>query len=201
MPLGSGRGFSLLEAMVAVAMLACTVLAVTGMVSLAQGQTVRCIHEQQAQQVVANTVEDLRSLPFLRVGQAVAAGEGHADLMLTVFPHACISRNHDSAFYCPEGTPEWPAGTFVSSSPGPLGSLTTAATFVRSTPLGWVPLPEPLVGGFVADQATEVPGPALRVTVSLAWSEAGRACRTSITRVFTAAELPTGAVTRQAAWR
>lgn len=201
MPLRSGRGFSLLEAIVAVGILACTVLAVTGMVSLAQGQTVRCSHEQQARQVVANAVEDLRALPFLRSSPASVAGQGGEDLVGTVFPHARVSQNSDTAYYSPEGSEEWPAGSFISSCQASCGYLTMAATFVRSTPLGWVPLSEPLVCGFLADQASELPGPALRVTVSLAWNEAGRARCASITRVFTAAELPSSSVTRQAAWR
>ena len=93
--------------------------------------------------------------------------------MGTVFPHARVSLNRDTAYYCPGGTAEWPAGSFISSCQEPFGSLTMAATFVRSTPLGWVPLPEPLVCGFLAEQATVLPGSALRVTVSLAWSRSG----------------------------
>ena len=201
MPLKGGRGFSLLEAVVAVGLLACTVLAVTGMVSLAQGQTVHCAHEEQARQLVTNTVEDLRSLPFLRTSSASASTQGGADVVGTVFPHACVSMNHDAAYYCPGDNAEWPAGSFVSRLQEPLGCLTMAATFVRSTPLGWVPVSEPLVCGFLADQATTVPGSALRVTVSLAWGEQGRGRQVSVTRVFEAADLPSASVTRQAVWR
>ncbi len=201
MPLKGGRGFSLLEAIIAVVLLGCTVVAVTGLVSLAQGQTVCCAHEQQARQLVANTIEDLRSLPFLRSGPEHVASQGGADLVGTVFPHARVSLNHDTAYYCPGGTAEWPAGSFISTCREPFGSLTMAATFVRSTVLGWVPLPEPLVCGFLAAQAATLPGSALRVTVSLAWQEAGRARQVSVTRVFAAAELSSSSVTRQAAWR
>jgi hypothetical protein len=201
MSLKGRRAFSLLEAIIAVGMLACTVLAVTGMVSLAQGQTVRCAHEQQARQLVANAVEDLRSLPFLRSSPDLAAGQGGADLVGSVFPHARVSQNRDTAYYCPEGTAEWPAGSFISTCEESFGSLTMAATFVRSTPLGWVAVCEPLVCGFLAHQATELPAPALRVTVILAWNEAGRARHVSVTRVFTASALPCSSVTGQAAWR
>ena len=76
MPLKGGRGFSLLEAIIAVVLLGCTVTAVTGLVSLAQGQTVSCAHGQQARQLVANTIEDLRSLPFLRSGPEEVASQG-----------------------------------------------------------------------------------------------------------------------------
>ena len=166
MPVGADRGLTLVEVVVAAAVLACTV-AVASLACL-QAQRVRgtAARSSAAQARVANEVERLRALAFWR-GEPGPSPQ-RPDLVASVFPHAVAARNTLSARYLEHGDGSAPEGSFVTVVAEADGTLVTRARFVVATPAGWRPLPAEAVGGFSAADAARPPAGALAVSVGYA---------------------------------
>ena len=111
-------GFSLIEAVVAGAMLLMTVIAVTICVVVASANEVREVKARDVDRAVQQVGERLRRLPFCAAAypaSGVSAGTAAGDLVAAVFPHADVLRNDAQARYVGSATADGDeAGSFVS---------------------------------------------------------------------------------------
>ncbi len=161
-----GRGMTLIEVVVATAVVMTVVIAASSAVTAVNGATVRASGSEAAEASVAAELEELRSLPFATTGSADASP---ADLVSSVFPHADAGRDSADATFAAEPRAGCPAGTFFTVRPVPGGSMTIAATFVAGTAAGWTPVLLARLAGYDARRAVELPSAALVVRVSVAW--------------------------------
>jgi prepilin-type N-terminal cleavage/methylation domain-containing protein len=161
---GDRRGFSLVEVVVAMAVLACVVATSTMVLTNARSAQRRAERRDIARIAVQNEIEMLRSLPFFVAPAPMRPGR--ADAVGHVFPHALAALNSASAMYCAHDCDDGPAGSFVTSRVTDAGLLKTTAVFVTSTRDGWARVPPAAVEGFAADDSPYPPGAALRVTVA-----------------------------------
>jgi hypothetical protein len=159
------RGLTLIEAVIAAAVVLVVVIAASRAVATVDQSNVRGAARAAAEADVAAELENLRSLPF-------SGGDGAegADVLSCVFPHADPGRNSPDAAYQAEAQAGCPAGTFVTVKHAACGTETIAATFVVSTPDGFVPVAVARLAGYDARQARVLPGAALLVRVALAFS-------------------------------
>jgi hypothetical protein len=159
------RGLTLIEAVVATAVVMVVVVAASNAVGVVHGATARADGRGAAEAAAAAEVEDLRSLPFA----AGPAAQSATDLVSSVFPHADILRNSPNAAFSPEPRAGCPAGTFFTARSLAGGRMTVAATFVFGTIAGWAPVPGSRLAGYDALRSGELPSSALLVRVSVTW--------------------------------
>ena len=112
------RGFSLIEAVVAGAMLLMTVIAVTVCVVVASANEVRTREAMDVDRAVQQVGERLRRLPFCAAAypaSGVSSGSAAGDLVAAVFPHADVLRNDARGRYVGSATADGDEmGSFVS---------------------------------------------------------------------------------------
>ncbi len=111
-------GFSLIEAVVAGAMLLMTVIAVTICVVVASANEVREVKARDVERAVQQVGERLRRLPFCAAAypaSGASPGPAAGDLVAAAFPHADVLRNDAQARYVGSATADGDeAGSFVS---------------------------------------------------------------------------------------
>jgi hypothetical protein len=111
-------GFSLIEAVVAGAMVLMTIIAVTICVVVASANEVRLGKAMDVDRAVHQVGERLRRLPFCAAAypaSGVSAGSAAGDLVAAVFPHADVLRNDAQAWYVGSATADADeVGSFVS---------------------------------------------------------------------------------------
>ena len=117
---GPGRpcgGFSLLEVVIAAALLLMTVTAVSATVVGVSRAGARLGASMDADRAVRSEAERLRALPYCAASypQPGARGEEAPDLVAAVFPHALTAQNAPSARYVAAAEESGaPAGSFVT---------------------------------------------------------------------------------------
>ena len=176
-------GFSLVEALVASAILLMASAGVTGVVTASlRAQSAEDARQRLEQRVQAELAR-LTALPFMAPAPApVAAGYDPAQarsLVQAVFPHALVARNTPTAFFVPAGPATPAAFTTVSAS------TTVSAGFVNRVGDEWRALPDAVLGGWAVWAAERPPACALRVTVT-ASDASGRERVATATRVILA---------------
>ena len=159
----NARGLTLIEVVVAAALVLSVVIVASTTIGSLAGATARADRGTLADDRVADEIEALRALGFCDPGQPI--GE-RADLVSTVFPHADAARNTDGAEYDPTPAHGFPAGTFTTTTADGQGILTVAATFVTATAAGWRPVAPSPAGPYDAGRSAPLPSVALLVTVS-----------------------------------
>lgn len=173
MPLSEQRGFTLIECVVAAAVLLIGWTAVTGTLMA----SVRAVALEQGlsrgELLVTDRCECLRSLPFA-VDRVPAGQDVPQNIVDEVFPWAMTQRNRDDEFYSSQARAGHPPATFFTTDRVGGVELETAATFVSSTRSGWQPIGPGLVEGFQSDVGDEPPAEAIIVVVSASWSCQGR---------------------------
>jgi hypothetical protein len=111
-------GFSLLEAVVAAALLLITVTAVTICVAGVAGAGTRLEERMDRDRALRRVSERLSVLPFCAGSPAqagVATGDPAGDLLTALFPHALPAQNTPAARYVANGGDDTaPAGSFVT---------------------------------------------------------------------------------------
>ena len=166
-----GRGMTLIEVVVAAAVVLTVVIAASSAVSGVDGASVRASGREAAEaKGVAAEIEVLRSLPFAAASPAL----GPTDLVSRVFPHADPGRDTPDAAFAPEPCDGCPAATFFTVRAAPGGRLTIAATFVVDTADGWTPVGAARLAGYDATRALELPSAALLLRVTVAWRAGAR---------------------------
>jgi len=159
----NARGLTLIEVVVAAALVLSVVIVASTTIGSLAGATARADRGTLADDRVADEIEALRALVFCDPGRP--AGE-HADLVSTVFPHADAARNIDGAAYDPAPAHGCPAGTFTTTTADSQGILTVAATYVTATAVGWRPSAPSPTGPYDAGRSAPLPSAALSVIVS-----------------------------------
>jgi hypothetical protein len=175
--LGDRRGLTLIEVVVATAIIMGVVLATSDGIVAVKATTARTARRQAADAAVAAELEHLRSLPFApasAVGATLADATSARDLVSSVFPHADTARDTDDARFAPEARDDCPPGTFFTVVALPIGRLTIAATFVVGTAVGWRAVPATRLAGYDPRRSVELPSAALLVRVTVAWQAGAR---------------------------
>ena len=174
---GSGRpsgGFSLLEVVIAAALLFVTVTAVTATVVGVSRAGARLGGSMDADRAVLSEEERLRALPYCAVGYPQtggALGETEPDLVAAVFPHAVSAQNSLSARYVATADGSGaPAGSFVTLLTRGDVVVRCVARFLAG-PGGPDLAPEQLAGW---DRASSDAPPASTLSVALSAEPGGR---------------------------
>jgi hypothetical protein len=160
-------GFSLIEAVVATAILLMASAGVTGAVTASlQGASTEAAQRRLEQDVRAELAR-LAALPFDAV---VAAPPAHGydpaaarSLLQAVFPHAQAARNTQVASYAAASATT--AATFTTTVPGSEGDLRVSATFVEEAEGVWVDASPEAHDAWAVWLDALPPATALRVTV------------------------------------
>jgi len=171
-PVAGGRaGFSLLEAVVAAALLLTTVAAVTACVTGVSRAGARLERTMRADRATLAVAERLRQLPYCAASYPVRVGEAPAaDLVAAVFPHAAAWRSTATARYvAAAGDPQAAAGSFVTVVVEQGVRVTCVARFLAG-PEG-APLGPAALAGWDSATSSRPPAPVLEVVVSCAAQE------------------------------
>lgn len=172
MGLGDRRGLTLIEVVVATAIIMGVVLATSDGIVAVNGSTARTARSQTAEAGVAAELEHLRGLPFApaaAAGTTLADATPARDLLSSVFPRADTTRDTDDAWFAPEVRDDCPPGTFFTVVALPIGRMTIAATFVAGTADGWQAVPAPRLAGYDVRRSVELPSAALLVRITVVW--------------------------------
>jgi hypothetical protein len=161
---------TLIEAVVAAAVLMAIVVAATGASITTRTAAAQADGRTAVDCGVASEIEALRALPF---DDPAAAAPG-ADLLTAVFPHADPARDTAAAFFAPDARDGCAAGTFFTVRAMPWGTLTIAATFVVAGAGGFDPVDSSRLAGYDSAHGACPPAAALSLRVSAPWRAGGR---------------------------
>ena len=190
MRLSEQRGLTLVECVVAAAVLLTGWTAVAGTLAMSVRAVAGGRHLTQGELVVTDCCERLRSLPFA-VSRLPVGQDAPDNVVDEVFPWATTQCNRDTAFYCPQARAGRPPATFFTTSRVGEVDVQTAATFVSSTRAGWRPADPGLVDGFRSHVGGGPPSEALTVVVSASWSDQGHTHELAQTMVLEDRQAPT----------
>lgn len=170
-------GFSLLEAVVATALLALGCSAVAGVVHVSLRAEARQAGGRAAVELLAAEGARLEALPYFR--PVAGPGLGPASLLAELFPHARPALNSPAATY--------DAGTGEFTTRDEVATLRVAriARFARQTGDGLEPLPPGIASGWAVWAAAQPPAVVLCVRVEVG----GHGSRT-VTRELVFSGLP-----------
>ena len=177
MGLGDRRGLTIIEVVVATAIIMGVVLATSDGIVTVKATTARAARRQSAEAGVAAELEHLRGLPFApaaAAGGTLTGATPARDLVSSVFPHADTARDTDDAWFEPEARDGCPPGTFFTVVTLPIGRMTVAATFVAGAADGWRAVPGTRLAGYDVRLSLELPSAALLVKVTVAWQAGAR---------------------------
>lgn len=133
-------GFSLIEAVIAVAILGMSCVAVSGVLSATFHAERSLERRRHLEAALAAEGERLAALPYYRRADGTAWPSSPASLLGDVFPHASPAGNVPEARYADaSGTAE--AGTFISDISVDGLALRRVARFVTVSPSGLIPVP------------------------------------------------------------
>ena len=187
----SQRGLSLIEVVVATAVLALTVACVTAVVTAAQHLQGRAGAAADLEQLVDSETVRLHALPFCP--PAEGGSPGSSSLLGEVFPHADPTRTSSGSAYEPDVNGA-SGGAFVTTVSIGRCQLRREARFVRADGEQWVPVAAvDLLGWDVT--AVRPPASALEVRLAASRMVGGRqatAVRTLLALAVTTAVDPGG---------
>ena len=175
-------GFSLIEAVVASAVLLLTCAAVTGTLAAAL-RAERAVKQRSAlQEVLAAESARLASLPFVVQAAAPQGGEAPGDLeppslLAVVFPHALTEYNSPTAWYC-DGRGLGAAGSFVTLAGVDGVVLRREARFVVGAGSQWEAVVPASFQGWAVWAGDQVPATTVQVVLSA--SSGSRSASTSL---------------------
>ncbi len=133
-------GFSLIEAVVAVAILGLACIAVSGVLGMSLHAERSLERRRHLEAVLAAEGERLAALPYYRRADGAEWPATPASLLGEVFPHASPACNTPEAFYA-DGSGAAPAGTFVSDVLAGDITVQRVSRFVVASPAKLEPVP------------------------------------------------------------
>jgi len=133
------HGFSLIEAVVAVAILCAACVAVSGVLSTAFHAERSLERRRHLEAVLAAEGERLAALPYYRRADGAQRPASPASLLAEVFPHASPADNVPEAYYA-DGSGAVPAGAFVSDVLADDLTVHRVSRFVAVAPTGLEPV-------------------------------------------------------------
>lgn len=143
----SRRGFSLIEALVAVAVLLATCLAVSTSLTVALRADQQVERRAELEEILGSESARLASLPFRRTTAApvtsVAWSPDPRSLLGEVFPHALAEDSSGGAYHV-KGS----VGVFVTRRVLEGVEIVSEARFVRRGDAGWMPVPATSMQGW-----------------------------------------------------
>lgn len=161
------RGFTLLEAVIASALLLVAITAVTACVTSVSRAGARVEREAVGRRAARTVAARLLALPFCADAYPQTSAQPSAaagDLVGAVFPHAVMERNTATARYVAgDVEPDIPAGSFVSAFAVGGGAVTCVARFLRA-PEGPALAPADLAQ-WDASVALSPPAPSVRLAL------------------------------------
>lgn len=164
-------GFSLLEVVVAAALLLMTIAAVTACVTSSGAAKARLQATMDADRAARAVAERLRSLPFCAATLPAlnsARGSAATDLVAAVFPHARVAENTESARYIVAAGTEGdaPPGSFITLAE--VGGVEVRCVTVFFASEGSVALGAAELDGWSVGEMAVPPGAVLLVRVTAA---------------------------------
>lgn len=183
------RGFSLVEALVAAAILLLATAGVTGVVTASLRAERTETIQQQLEQRVRTELARLSALPYVAPAPAPAPEPQGYDpaqarsLLQAVFPHALEAQNTLPAFFSPASSSE--PCTFTTVTEAAWGSLRVTCCFVSATAGEWRPMVATDVEGWAVWLDVVPPSAAVRVTIA-AVEEGSGAHRAEVSAVLDA---------------
>jgi len=159
-----GTGFSLIEALVAAAILLATCLTASAILLNAMGAGRLMDRRAAVDEVLASERARLAVLPYYALTAAPVDGASWWDpeapsLLAQVFPHGLASRNTASAFYREDRE----GAVFVTQRTLCGVDIRCEARFVRWDRTGWTALPVASVAGWAVWQSAALPAAAVEV--------------------------------------
>ena len=133
------HGFSLIEAVIAVAILGLACVAVSGVLSATLHAERSLERRRHLEAVVAAEGERLAALPYYRRADGAQRPASPASLLGEVFPHASPACNALEAYYA-DGSGAAPTGTFVSDILADDLTVHRVSRFVAVSPTGLEPV-------------------------------------------------------------
>jgi len=133
------HGFSLVEAVVAVAILGLACVAVSSVLSATLHAERSVERRRHLEAVLAAEGERLAALPYYRQADGARRPASPASLLGDVFPHASPACNAPEAYYA-DGSGTAPAGTFVSDVLADDLTVHRVSRFVAVSPAGLQPV-------------------------------------------------------------
>jgi hypothetical protein len=170
-------GFSLLEVVIASAIVLFTVTAITACVASVSRAGQRMDASRRGDQALASVAEWLREIPYcadVLPAPSGVPGRGARDLVSAVFPHACLSANTEDARFVSVDEHAAEAGSFVTRLVEDGVVVVCAARFCGAD--GDLLQPDE-VEGFDVTASDRVPGPVLELTLSTEGVPGTRSCR------------------------
>lgn len=174
---GPSSGFTLLEVVVAAALILLTVTAVTGGVTASARAAMHSAAAARADEALASVAERLRCLPFCarRLPETPPPSwEGAGDVLAAVFPHADAMAATDLARFVQVDEPGIDAGSFVTRVDEGGVSVTCTARFLDA---GGHYLSPGELAGFDISTSALPPAASLDVLLSAQVGTVARSCR------------------------
>jgi len=161
------KGFSLIEALVAAAILLATCLTASAIVVNALGASRLVDGRAAVDEVLASERARLAVLPYYALAAAPVDGASCWDpeapsLLAQVFPHGLAGRNTAAAFYREDGE----GAVFVTQRALCGVDIRCEARFVRWNRTGWTALPAASVAGWAIWQSAALPAAAVEVRLT-----------------------------------
>ena len=162
------HGFSLIEAVVAVAILGLACVAVSGVLGATLKAERFVERRRHLEDVLAAEGERLTALPYYRRADGADWPASPASLLGEVFPHASPACNLPEAFYA-DGSGTAPAGTFVSDTLADDLTVHRVSRFVAASPAGLAPVALEALSDWAVWSDAVPPAGLLEIELQASW--------------------------------
>ena len=162
------QGFSLIEAVIAVAILGLACVAVSGVLNATLRAERSLERRRHLEAVLAAECERLMALPYYRRADSAATPVDPASLLGEVFPHASPACDTPTAFYA-DGSGAAPAGSFVSDVLADDLTVHRVSTFVAVSPSGLEPVPLETLSAWAVWSDAVPPAGLVEVELQATW--------------------------------
>jgi len=161
-------GFSLIEAVVAVAILGLACVAVTGLLTTTLRAERSLERRRHLEAVLAAEGERLAALPYYLRADGAEWPATPASLLGEVFPHAAPACNTPEAFYA-DGSGAAPAGTFSSDVLAGDITVQRVSRFVVASPAGLDPIAAEALSAWAVWSDALPPAGLMEVELQASW--------------------------------
>jgi hypothetical protein len=162
------NGFSLIEAVVAVAILCLACVTVSGVLSTSLRAERSVERRRHMEAVLAAEGERLTALPYYRRSEEATRPATPACLLAEVFPHALPACNVPEAHYA-DGSDAALAGTFVSVIVVDDLTVHRVSRFMATSPIGLEPVPVETLSGWAVWSDALPPAGLIEVELQASW--------------------------------
>ena len=162
------HGFSLIEAVIAVAILGLACVAVSGVLSATLHAERSVERRRHLEAVLAAEGERLAALPYYRRADNAQRPVIPASLLGEVFPHASPACNAPEAYYA-DGSGAAPAGTFVSDILADDLTVRRVSRFVAVSSAGLEPVALGVLSGWAVWSDAVPPAGLIEVELRASW--------------------------------